>query len=240
MTSAHLNGHHRKTLASIFRHPASHNVEWHDVLSLLQNVASVTERHNGGFDVSIGDHAMAIERPKGHDLEGDQLRALKKFLGLVGLSPDENGMPNPSDTTVDADRRTWIVLIDHHHARLFHVGEDRHAASAPIVIVPDDDDGSRRRIEHRQGNDDHDGGHASEDAGYYERICGHIAGADRIVVLSDGKGRSSAGEYLVDYLKRKHAGIAQQVVAAERVDISHLSDGEIVVAGLALLHESAA
>lgn len=240
MASAHLNGHHRKTLASIFRHPASHNVEWHDVLSLLQSVGTVNERHNGGFDLSIGDHAIVIERPKGHDLEGDQLRALKKFLGLVGLSPDESGMTNPSDTPADADKRTWIVLIDHHQARLFHVGEDQHAASAPIVLVPDDDDGSRRRIEHRQGNDDHDGGHASEDASYYERICGGIAGADRIVVLSDGKGRSSAGEYLIDYIKRKHAGIAQRIVATERVDISHLTAGEIVAAGLALLSEGAA
>jgi hypothetical protein len=131
------------------------------------------------------------------------------------------------------------VLIDHHQARLFHAGEDHHTGIKPIVIVPDDDDGSRRRIEHRQGNDDHDGGHASEDAGYYERICTDIEGADPIVVLSDGKGRSSAGEYLVDYLKRKHAGMARQIVATERVDISHLTDGEIVAAGLALLHESA-
>lgn len=95
MTSIHLNGHHRKTLASVFGHPTPHNVEWHDILSLLQNLGTVTERHNGGFDMSIGDHAIVIERPKGHDLEGDQLRALKTFLSVAGLSPDENGVPKP-------------------------------------------------------------------------------------------------------------------------------------------------
>jgi len=85
MSITHLN--HRKALASLFRHPASHNVEWHDILSLLKHVGTVTEQHNGVFDVVIGDHQIVIERPKGHDLEGDQLRALKKFLSTVGLSP---------------------------------------------------------------------------------------------------------------------------------------------------------
>ena len=31
----HLNGHHRRTLESIFSHPVGHNIEWHSVLSLL-------------------------------------------------------------------------------------------------------------------------------------------------------------------------------------------------------------
>jgi hypothetical protein len=246
MTSVHLNGHHRKTLAGIFVHPAPHNVEWHDVLSLLQNLGTVTDRHNGGIDVTIGDHTVILERPKGHDLEGDQLRGLKTFLTTAGLSPDEDGTPRQAETPAGVEKvswpakETWIVLIDHHQSRLFKVGDDRHGAAAPIVLVPDDADGSRRRIEHRQGNADHDGGHASEDVAYYERISNDVAGAERIVVLSDGKGRSSAGEYLVDYLKRNHAGIAKRIVATDRVDISHLSDGQIVAAGLGLLTTSSA
>jgi hypothetical protein len=31
----HLNGCHRHTYEAIFRYPASHNLEWHDVRSLL-------------------------------------------------------------------------------------------------------------------------------------------------------------------------------------------------------------
>ncbi len=92
-----------------------------------------------------------------------------------------------------------------------------------------------RRIEHRQGNDDHDGGHAGEEDGYYERIAAHLANAPRIVLLSDGKGRSSAGEYLIAYLKRHHPDLANHIVATDRVAIAHLSDGEILTAGLALI-----
>ena len=55
MTSIHLNGHHRKTLASIFSHPESHNIEWHDVLSLLNYLGTANEGHNGSYDIAIGD-----------------------------------------------------------------------------------------------------------------------------------------------------------------------------------------
>ena len=29
----HLSNHHRNTLRQIFQHPASHNIEWHAVVS---------------------------------------------------------------------------------------------------------------------------------------------------------------------------------------------------------------
>jgi len=32
---AHLSSHHRDTIAKIFSHPASGNIEWRQVLSLL-------------------------------------------------------------------------------------------------------------------------------------------------------------------------------------------------------------
>ena len=37
----HINSHQRDTLAQVFRHPSSHNIEWHAVLSLLNAVADV-------------------------------------------------------------------------------------------------------------------------------------------------------------------------------------------------------
>ena len=37
-----LDGHHRATVERIFSHPVSHNIQWHDVLSLLESVAAVT------------------------------------------------------------------------------------------------------------------------------------------------------------------------------------------------------
>ena len=35
-----LSNHHRDTLAKIFQHPTSHNIEWPDVVSLLNAVGT--------------------------------------------------------------------------------------------------------------------------------------------------------------------------------------------------------
>ena len=43
----HLNNHHRDTLAQIFQHPVSHNIEWRAVRSLLEVVGTVEESHDG-------------------------------------------------------------------------------------------------------------------------------------------------------------------------------------------------
>ena len=36
-----MDSHHRKTVEKLFTHPTSHNIQWHDVLSLLEAVAQV-------------------------------------------------------------------------------------------------------------------------------------------------------------------------------------------------------
>jgi len=231
MTSIHLNGHHRKTLASIFSHPEAHNVEWHDVLSLLNYLGTANEGHNGSYDIAIGDEHLVLGRPHGHDLQGDDLRHLRAFLTKAGISASDGSEQAPAQGV----ERHCIVVIDHHQARLFGLGNEAGDVSTPRLITPEDPDGALRRIEHKQGNDDHDGGHAPEEAAYYERVSQDLKAAHHIVVFSDGKGRSCAGAYLLDYLKRHHPAIAGRVVAHERIDISHISDGEILETGHALL-----
>jgi hypothetical protein len=235
MTSTHLNGHHRKTLASIFRHPSSHNVEWHDVLSLLNNLGTASERHGGGYYIEIGADSISLGRSHGHELSGDELRQLRAFLTTAGLSAAGLTSEELEEASEDKAAGQCVVLIDHQQARLFGLGGEDADPATPRVIVPEDADGSRRRLEHKQGNDDHDGGHAAEEDAYYERISAELLAARQIVVFSDGKGRSNAGDYLIDFLKRHHPAVAERIVATDRVDIAHLSDGEIVASGLALL-----
>lgn len=231
MTSPHLNGHHTTTLAAIFSHPASHNVAWHDVVSLLNYLGSASERHGGGYTVTIGADHVALARPHGHDLVDAELRHLRTFLTKAGLSP----AGNRAEPAPDLPEHWGIVLIDHHQARLFSPGSKGGDHAALHIIRPNDDDGSRRRTTHRQGDDDHDGGHPSEDDGYYHRVAAELAVARQVVVLSDGKGRSSAGEYLVDYVKRHDPALAARIVASDTIDIAQTSDNEAVAAGLSLL-----
>src|SRR6185503_6279540 len=51
---AHLSSHHRNTVEKIFRHPASGNIEWRQVVSLLEEIGTVRHEHNGKLKVTLG------------------------------------------------------------------------------------------------------------------------------------------------------------------------------------------
>jgi hypothetical protein len=80
----HLNGRHRDTLLQIFQHPASHNVEWRDVLSLLEATAEVEERHDGKFHVRLGEAIDTFTKPKGKDVDVQQIVDLRRLFTHAG------------------------------------------------------------------------------------------------------------------------------------------------------------
>jgi hypothetical protein len=86
----HLSPAHRDALASIFRHPTSHNIEWHDVLSLLEAVGSVNERHDGKYTVTVGTVTEVIERPRHKDIDTEQVADLRRMLTQAGYAPQED------------------------------------------------------------------------------------------------------------------------------------------------------
>jgi hypothetical protein len=85
----HLNSHQRDTLAHIFRHPLSHNIEWHSVLSLLNAVATVQETHKGNVLVTIGSDTEIFEPARQKDIDAAQLANLRRLLRKAGYGPDE-------------------------------------------------------------------------------------------------------------------------------------------------------
>jgi hypothetical protein len=84
---AKLDGHHRRTIERLFTHPVSHNVQWHDVLSVLGQVGSVDERHDGRYAVTVGDREVVFDAHRSHDLTEQQVLDVRKLLESVGLGP---------------------------------------------------------------------------------------------------------------------------------------------------------
>jgi hypothetical protein len=79
-----LSGRHQDTLRQIFAHPLSHNVEWHAVLALLREVASVEER-NGHIEVKAGTATFTVARPHQKDLNTDDVLAVRHLLESLGF-----------------------------------------------------------------------------------------------------------------------------------------------------------
>jgi hypothetical protein len=83
-----LDGHHKATLEKIFTHPTSHNIEWHDVLSLLEGVATVTKEHDGRYKVTLGSETETFDAPHHHhDVDVQQVVDLRRMLTSAGITP---------------------------------------------------------------------------------------------------------------------------------------------------------
>ena len=81
---AHLNNHHRDTLLQIFEHPTSHNIKWRAVLSLLEALGTVEQRHDGKFLIRVGGETEVFSRPKHKDVETGSVRDLRRMLSMAG------------------------------------------------------------------------------------------------------------------------------------------------------------
>jgi hypothetical protein len=86
-TPEHLDSRNRTTLRQIFQHPASHNVEWHAVVSLLEAVGTVDVRHDGKVAVKIGSELEFIDPPAGKDVDVQMVVDLRRMLSSAGLGP---------------------------------------------------------------------------------------------------------------------------------------------------------
>ena len=82
---ADLNNHHRDTLERILSHPASGNIEWRQVLSLLNAVATVDEERNGKVRVTLGPASEVLEPPRGKDIDAETVVKLRRMLGSAGI-----------------------------------------------------------------------------------------------------------------------------------------------------------
>jgi hypothetical protein len=86
MAHAKLTGHHLVTAEKILNHPASHNIEWHDAAALLAEIGSITEGSNHRFTVTLGDETEVFDRPRGKDLDTQQIVDLRRMLRASGFT----------------------------------------------------------------------------------------------------------------------------------------------------------
>lgn len=81
-----LDSHHRATVEKIFSHPISNNVQWHDVMSLLESIGTV-QVHKDRITVTLGAESEGFARPKGNDLDEEQVLDLRRMLTVAEIVP---------------------------------------------------------------------------------------------------------------------------------------------------------
>jgi hypothetical protein len=212
---AHLNGRHQQTYDAIFRHPAAHNLEWHDVRSLLAALADVSEEHNGSLRVTRNGHTAILHAPKHKDATSvEDLLAIRHFL-------EQSGEPASPPEVAPGDH--LVVFIDHQEAKIYRT--ELHGA-VPQQLVPYDPHGYGRHL--RSENSETDGRREPERKSYYEAIAATLRGADQILIFGSGIGQSSAMEHLLAELKHNHPDLAEHIVGTIRVDEHHTTEGQLL------------
>jgi hypothetical protein len=132
-----------------------------------------------------------------------------------------------------AESRTvdMVVAIDHHRTRLFTI---EGASETARTLRPYDPHHFLHHLTHRQDRELR-GQREPEEPSYYSQIAAALAPAHRIVLLGHGTGHSNAAAHLEEVLRAKHPEIYGRIVATKAVDLSAITEPQLLALALETL-----
>ncbi|HSY06073.1 MAG TPA: hypothetical protein VK803_09000 [Steroidobacteraceae bacterium] len=216
-----LHGAHLRTLEALFRHPTSHNLEWQDVLSLIGSMGAVQVKGNNKLAFEVDGQRLVMPEPHSKDLTAAEVVDVRHFLQRAGRAPDARApatAPQPAAAML-------MVVVDHHDAKIYRIDASGNAAQREIR--PYDPHHFLHHLTHK-GQLREQGQRAPEDPAYYGLIAAALAGADRIIVVGHGTGKSNAAEHLLEYLRTHHRDTYQRVVREIAVDLSAITPPQLL------------
>jgi hypothetical protein len=218
-----VSGSDRRTIDAILRHPVAHNLEWSDVVSLMEKLGTVDRKDNAEFVFEVHAQRHIMRRPHTKDLTGQEVVELRKFLTRAGLFADPED--EPAATAASAGPNLMVVM-DHHGAKLYDVDVMASDASQH-AIKPYDPHHFQHHLTHKDQSREK-GQRTAEDPGYYEQIAQALAQAGKIVVVGHGTGKSNAAEHLIEYLKSHHSETHRRVVSEMSAELSSVTTRQLL------------
>lgn len=209
-----LTGSHLRTYEKIFQHPISHNLEWRDVCGLFDRIGQVVEEANGRLKVSRNGQSRVFQPSRTKEIVGaDELLELRHFI---------EGSETPAAETGESGSH-WLVVIDHHAARIFR--SEMHGA-VPGQILPHQ---PADYFRHAHNSKDFSRGQEKPDPNsYFEPLAQALKGAGTILIMGSGKGAGSEMEQFAGWLPRHHPELARRVVGSLVVDQHHLTEAQLL------------
>ncbi len=173
--------------------------------------------HTGAeFAFVVGAHREIFNAPHTPELGIEQVSRLRRFLKAAAVEPTAGEI---------VDRGRMAVVIDHRAAHIFSdLGGGRPLDA--VTIEPYDPHHFHHHLIHRK-EAHFQGDRVPETAAFYEEVSKALVPAKEIVLIGHGTGKSSAVDFLVDYLKKHRPDVSARVVATETADLSALTDPEV-------------
>ena len=211
---ASLTGSHLRTYNAIFQHPVSHNLKWQDVYALFRHLGTVDEETNGNLKVRRNGQDIVLHPPLTKDVaEIDEVIGLRHFL-------------ERSETPVaeDGDKNThWLLVIDHHEARIFR--SEIPGATADRILPHEPD----RYFRHaRNSMNLSKGKEKPEPASYFEPVANALHKFGDILIFGTGTGMSNEMDQFVAWTKTDHPELAKRIIGTKVVDEHHLTEAQLL------------
>jgi hypothetical protein len=145
--------------------------------------------------------------------EADEVMILRHFL-----QGSETRTPEAGEAEMD-----WLVVIDHHEARLFR---SEMRGSVPQQILPHE---PGRYFRHAPHSRDFTRGEERPDPNTFFGPLAHaLLPAGRILIFGTGTGMASEMKQFVDWLAQHQPELSKRVIGSLAVDENHLSDGQLL------------
>jgi hypothetical protein len=210
-----IHGAHLRTLEALFRHPTAHNLEWMDVVALIEKIGAAHQEANDKFAFDVGGEHYRMHKPHTKDLTSSEVVDLRHFLQRAGWSPEA---PSQAAARPEPPAPTLMVVVDHHGAKIYRIDPASGDASKR-EITPYDPHHFLHHLTHKEQLREQ-GQRAPEDPSFYERIGDALAAGGRIVVVGHGTGKSNAAQHLTEYLRTHHRETYQRIVREITADLS--------------------
>jgi hypothetical protein len=211
--TAELSGSHLRTYQIIFQHPASHNLGWREVHSLLRHIARVEDEPNGNLRVTRNGQVLVLPPPRTKDVAGtDELLTLRHFLERSETAP-----PGTGDETMH-----WLLVIDHHEARLFR---SLLHGSVPRQILPHEPD---EYFRHEQNSANLSRGQEKPDPNSFFEPVAKALRTGQILIFGTGTGASSEMDQFMSWSKKHHPELAGRIIGSLVVDEHHLTEAQLL------------
>ena len=209
-----LTGSHRRTYKTIFQHPISHNLEWRAVYGLLEKLGQLTEEPNGNFKATRNGQTLVLNPPQKKDVaEENEVMTLRHFLEQ---SEPKSKDPNQTDTH-------WLLVINHHEARIFR-SEMRGSIPQQILAHKPDDS-----AQHAQNAEAFSKGKENPEPNrFFEPVAKALQAAGQILIVGAGTGKSSEMDQFIAWVKTHHPELAKRIIGTLVVDEHHLTEDQLL------------
>jgi hypothetical protein len=210
-----LTGSHLRTYNTIFQHPISHNLKWHDVHALFGQLGKVEEEANGNMKVTRNGQTLVLHPHRAKDVsETDEVMVLRHFIEQSETMPQQESQEMETH---------WLVVIDHHEARLFR--SEMHGA-IPQQILPHKPEDYFR---HAHNSKDFSRGQEKPDPNsYFEPVARALSAGGKFLIFGTGTGMSSEMDQFISWLKVHHHELSKQMIGSQVVDEYHLTEDQLL------------